>query len=130
MTNNISQEEMRVLLRAQQGEVDAVKMYLALAKTVKNARDVRTFEQLAAEEGRHAAVFKARTNRVVEPKNTKAILLPLLYRVLGRKRVYPLIAKGEYDAVEKYRPIIGRYPEVESVMNDEQRHGDTVLALL
>ena len=27
-------------------------------------------------------------------------------------------------------PVAARFPEVESVKNDEQRHGDTVLALL
>lgn len=29
----------------------------------------------------------------------------------------------------KYEPVAARFSEVESVKNDEQRHGDTVLAL-
>lgn len=127
---SVTAEERKVLLRAQQGELDAVKMYQALAKTVKDARDAETFRQLAAEEGRHAAVFKALTEAVLRPRSTKAVLLPLLYRVIGKKRLYPLIAKGEYDAQKRYQPVAERFPEVESVKNDEQRHGDTVLALL
>ena len=126
----ITAEERKVLLTAQQGELDAVKMYNALAKVVKDPADAETFRQLAAEEGRHAAVFKAMTNEVLKPKSTKAIVIPLLYRVIGKKKLYPLIAKGEYDAVKKYEPVAKRFPEVESVKNDEQRHGDTVLALL
>ncbi len=126
MTN----EERIVLLKAQQGELDAVKMYNALAKAVKDARDADTFRRLAAEEGRHAAVFKALTAEGLKPKSTKAILLPILYRVIGKKRLYPIIARGEYDAVKKYEPVAARFPAVESVKNDEQRHGDTVLALL
>ena len=54
----------------------------------------------------------------------------LLYNLIGRKRLYPLIAKGEYAAIDGYERLIPDYPEVESVKNDEKRHGDTVLGLL
>ena len=127
---SITAEERKVLLTAQQGELDAVKMYNALAKVVKDTKDAETFRQLAAEEGHHAAVFKALTNEVLKPKSTKAIVIPILYRVIGKKRLYPIIAQREYDAVRKYEPVAAKFPEVESVKNDEQRHGDTVLALL
>ena len=126
----ITPEERRVLLKAQQGELDAVLMYNALAKTVRDPKDAQTFLQLAAEEGRHAAVFRELTGQTIRPKKTKAILLPILYRLIGKKRLYPLIAKGEYDAVRSYEPVAARFPEAESVKDDEKRHGDTVLALL
>ncbi len=126
----ITAEERKALRKAQQGELDAVKMYNDLAKTVKDAKDAETFRRLAAEEGRHAAVFKALTNETLRPKSTKAIVIPILYRVIGKKKLYPIIAGKEYAAVKKYEPVTKRFPEVESVKNDEQRHGDTVLALL
>ena len=126
----ISKEERKILLKAQQGELDAVKMYNALAKTVTDAKDAAVFRQLAAEEGGHAAVFKAMTVEVLQPKNTKAILLPILYKVLSRKKLYPMIAKGEYDAEKKYSSTAARFSEVESVKSDEHRHGDMVMALL
>lgn len=127
---SITAEERKVLLKSQQGELDAVKMYNALAKVVKEPAEAETFRQLAAEEGHHAAVFKAMTNEVLKPKNTKAIVIPMLYRVIGKKTLYPIIARKEYDAAKKYEPVAARFPEVETVKNDEQRHGDTVLALL
>ncbi len=127
---SITAEERKILLKSQQGELDAVKMYNALAKVVKDPREAATFRQLAAEEGRHASVFKAMTNEVLRPKSTKAIVIPLLYLVIGKKKLYPIIAKREYDAVKKYEPVAARFTEVESVKNDEQRHGDTVLGLL
>ena len=127
---SITAAERKVLLKSQQGELDAVKMYNALAKVVKDPREAATFRQLAAEEGRHASVFKAMTNEVLRPKSTKAIVIPLLYLVIGKKKLYPIIAKREYDAVKKYEPVAARFTDVESVKNDEQRHGDTVLGLL
>ncbi len=127
---NISNEEMKVLLKSQQGELDAVLMYKALSNKVKNPADKDVFRKLAAEEGHHAAVFKKLTGQVLKPRNTMAMIVPLLYTLLGRKRLYCIIAKGEYAAVEKYQPVVDRFPEVESVKNDERRHGDMVMSLL
>ena len=41
-----------------------------------------------------------------------------------------LIAKGEYDAAVGYEHLIADFPDVESVKNDEKRHGDIVSGLL
>ena len=56
--------------------------------------------------------------------------MPFLYWILGKKRLYKIIAKGEYDAAIGYEHLIADFPEVESVRNDEKRHGDIVSALL
>ncbi len=122
--------DMDTLLKAQQGELDAVLMYNALAKAVKNENDAETFRRLAAEEGRHAAVFKSLTERTLQPKKTLATLLPILYRLIGRKRLYPIIAKFEYNAENTYAPVAAKYPAVQSVKEDERRHGDVVSGLL
>lgn len=126
----MTENEMKTLLKAQQGELDAVLMYKALAKAVKNPRDKETFNRLAAEEGHHAAVFGKLTEQKLKPKKTLAVLLPVLYRLAGRKRLYPIIAKFEYGAVNSYAPVAKTFPEIESVKDDEKRHGDTVLSLL
>ena len=126
----MTEEDMKILLKAQQGELDAVLMYKALAEVVEDEKDKETFLQLAAEEGHHASVFKEMTNKVPTPKNTLAKLMPKMYKLIGRKLLYPMIAKGEYAAVKTYQPVVERFPEIESVKNDEKRHGDTVMALL
>lgn len=126
----MDRNDLNTLLKAQQGELDAVLMYNALANAVRDKNDAETFRRLAAEEGRHASVFKNLTNQTLKPKKTLAILLPVLYRLLGRKRLYPIIARFEYGAVDTYAPVAERFPEVQSVKDDEKRHGDTVRALL
>lgn len=126
----VTAQQMKALITAQQGEEDAVYMYQKLAKVVKDEADREAFLRLAGDEKRHSDVFKKYTNRELDPKPAKAIAVPLMYRVLGKKRVYPIIAKGEYDAAEKYKHIIDDFPEVVEVMNDEVHHGDAVLGLL
>ena len=120
---------LKTLLKAQQGELDAVLMYNALADAVGDKGDADTFRRLAAEEGRHAAVFRNLTGRTLKPKKTLATLLPLLYRLLGRKRLYPIIAKFEYGAADTYEPVAA-FPEVQSVKADEKRHGDIITGLI
>ena len=126
----MNQNDRKTLLKAQQGELDAVLMYNALADAVRDPHDAGTFRRLAAEEGRHAAVFKNLTGQTLKPKKTLATLLPILYRLLGRKRLYPIIAKFEYGAADTYAPVAGKYPEVQSVKDDEKRHGDAVTELI
>lgn len=126
----MNQSDLKTLLKAQQGELDAVLMYNALADKVKDPHDAETFRRFAAEEGHHASVFKKLTNQTLKPKKTLAILLPILYQLLGKKRLYPIIAKFEYAAVNTYAPVAKSFPEVQSVKDDEKRHGDTVMALL
>ena len=118
------------LIHSQQGELNAVLMYQRLAKVVKTDKERETFLQLAKEEGRHASVFHAYTKEALKPKKSMAIIMSFLYRLLGKKRLYKLIAKGEYDAAVGNEHLIADYPEVESVKNDEKRHGDMVSSLL
>ena len=126
----MTHEQYNELLRSQQGELNAVLMYQRLAKVVRTEREREAFLQLAREEGRHASVFHAYTKEVLKPKKTMARIMPWLYYILGKKRLYKLIAKGEYDAAIGYEHLIKDFPEVESVKNDEKRHGDIVSELL
>ena len=121
---------MKVLLKSQQGELDAVLMYNKLAGVVKDEKDAETFRRLAAEEGHHASVFKEITNKVLKPKKALATIVPLLYKIIGKKKLYPIIAKSEYAAENNYKSVADKFPEIESVKNDEHRHGDTVMGLL
>lgn len=128
MDQQIINGSMKALLKAQQGELDAVLMYKKLAEVV-NEQDAVVFRQLAAEEGRHASVFHNYTKTVLEPKKAKSILIPFLYRTVGRERTYKLIADRGYSAAEKYKTLVCTFEDVVSVMNDEVRHGDMVKAL-
>ena len=101
----MTQEQFKELLRSQQGELDAVLMYQRLAKVVKTDKEREAFLQLAKEEGRHASVFHAYTQKALKPKKTMARIMPILYCLLGRKRLYKLIAKGEYDAAVGYEHL-------------------------
>ncbi|MBR6367258.1 MAG: rubrerythrin [Bacteroidaceae bacterium] len=126
----MTQQQKKELLRSQQGELDAVLMYQRLAKIVKTEEERAVFVQLAKEEGRHASVFHRYTKETLKPGRAKSYLIAVLYYVLGRNRLYKVIAKGEYDAAVAYEHLISEFPEVQRVKDDEKRHGDIVSALI
>ena len=130
MAKKIRRKQFKTLLKAQQGELDAVYMYEKLAKRVRDDADRSAFMRLAGDEARHAEVFRKYTEKDIKPKKTKGIFVPLLYTCLGKKKVYPLIAQKEYDAADKYKKIVDDFPEVREVMDDEVHHGDAVKKLI
>lgn len=126
----LTEPQKKILKGAQQGEVDAAYMYEKLAEAVDDPEEKKAFERLAGDEARHADVFFRYTGQALKPNPTKAIIIPAMYKTIGKDKLYPIIAKAEYDAAEKYKNIIADFPEVEEVMNDEVHHGDAVMGLL
>ena len=126
----LTEPQKKILKGAQQGEVDAAYMYEKLAEVVDDEEDKKAFERLAKDEARHADVFFRYTKQTLKPNPTKAILIPAMYKTVGKEKLYPIIAKAEYEAAEKYKNIIADFPEVVEVMNDEVHHGDAVMGLL
>lgn len=126
----ITPSQFKTLLKAQQGEADAVLMYKKLAGKVRDEADRKAFLRLADDEARHESVFYAYTDKTVKANPAKSIIVPLMYKTLGREKAYMVIAQGEYDAADKYKDVVRDFPEVEEVMNDEVHHGDAVMGLL
>ena len=123
-------EQMKGLQKAQRGELDAVWMYRRLAGKVADAEDREAFLRLADDEQRHADVFLNRTGKSVRANPAKAIFIPLMYKIIGKEKLYPIIADAEYKAASKYEHIISDFPEVQDVLDDEIKHGDAVKDLL
>ena len=57
-----------------------------------------SFTVYTVNNNKNTFVFKAMTGERLKPKSTKAILFPSLFKVIGRKKLYPMIAEGEYAA--------------------------------
>ena len=120
---------LKTLLNAQQGELDAVLMYQKIAKKIKDDEIKAVILDAAKDEGRHASVFHKLTGVVLNPKSLQANAVEFLMTILGKKFVFKTISKFEYDAGKSYEPLIKDFPEVESVLKDEIKHGDHMLEL-
>ena len=95
----------------------------------RNKRVLTIIGAIAAAVCAVVLVVKLLKPRGEQSVDRKAILIPLLYRTIGREKTYRLIARGEYSAAKKYERLLS-YPEVRRIQADENRHGDMVLALI
>lgn len=126
----ISEELRKDLNQNQQGELNAVIMYRMLADRMDSEKDAAAMRRLAADELRHARIFRSITKDIRRPDRTQGDLMCLLHRILGKDRLFRLMAQGEYSAAKRYTALTIVYPQLESVMNDETRHGDALMGLL
>ena len=119
-------DDKKFLINSQQGELDAVPMYVNLAKKIEKKKPeiANILRSMAADEGRHASVFKKISGETLKPKKLLSTAVPLLMNLLGKKRTFSLIAKNEYAAYDNYAPWVEKYPEIASVQADEKKHGD------
>jgi len=125
----ITVEQRQAINKGQQGELNAVVMYRMLARRMKSERDVEAMTRLANDELRHAKVFRALSGDKLKPSRLQGDFVCLLYRLLGRRRLFTILANGEYSAYDKYVDLVEQFPEVGAVQQDEKKHGDALVAL-
>ena len=125
-------EDKEFLLGSQQGELDAVPMYLNLSKKFekKNPQVAEILKEMAADEGKHAAVFRKLSGEVLKPKMLQAKAVPILMNLLGKKLVFKVIAKLEYNTYDSYGKWVEKYPDILKVQADEKKHGDLAMKIV
>lgn len=130
MKVNIDKAILSKLLKAQQGELDAVVMYRKLSEKVKDEDMKKLFLEIAKDEGKHAGILKSLTGEILMPNSGKANLISILYSVLGLKRVLKILSNGEYAAAEKLGELAKQFETVEEIVSDEKKHGDALKLLM
>ena len=125
-------EDKEFLLSSQQGELNAVPMYLNLSKKFekKNPQVAEILKEMAADEGKHASVFRKLSNEVLKPKMFLAKVVPVLMNILGKKNTFKIIAKLEYNTYDSYGGWLEKYPEILAVQADEKKHGDLAMKIV
>ena len=106
----------------QKQEINAVKMYRELATRFDDEYMQETFFDLAASEGKHAAMCKARTQIIVRPKSAMKNAVVFMLKACGKKATLKTIARVEKFASKIYRKIEVIFPEFSSVAEDEMSH--------
>lgn len=126
----MSGKQNKMLLKTQQGELDAVKLYKQLAEIVKHEKGKKLFLEIAADEGRHAAILKSYTKITLKPKGIKATVVVLLYKLIGHNFVMGLLQKGELKSIGVYRGLVVEFPKIQEIIDDEARHAEIAKSLL
>lgn len=114
----------------QKGEITEHEIYSGLAAAAKGARNREILSGIAGDELRHYGILKEITGKELAPDSLRAKWLTLLARVLGLSFALKLMENGEAGAQKKYAALAGEYPKVRKLIEDEERHESSLVAML
>ncbi len=117
-----TEQQMKSLLKSQQAELDGVLLYKKLAEMISDKKTKEVMLEIAADEGKHAAILKSYTNEVLTPKGTNASIIGIMYKVIGAKRLFKIMAGGETQGAKSYENLVGDFPKLQELIDDELKH--------
>jgi VIT1/CCC1 family predicted Fe2+/Mn2+ transporter len=121
---------MKQALAAQRREVTEEAIYARLSKSCAHAGNAKVLADIAASEAAHAAFWKGKTGRSVEPDRWAVARTVLMARTLGLTFALKLMERGEARAGKAYAALSDAVPEAMAISRDEEAHEQALLALL
>lgn len=128
--SDMSLSEKKQLLKAQQGELDAVILYRKLSESIKEGQYRGLLLKIAAEEGKHAGILRNYTGVTLAPNGVKAIVVSMLYNILRLKLTMKILSKGEIKAAEKYKLLAQKFTKINEIIKDEMAHEELLKAIV
>jgi len=119
------------LLTDQLHEIEAYTIYSRLADRIKSAENRKILKKIAQDELEHCRLLKTYTGRTIRPRKRVVRRFFLISRIFGLTFGLKLLEKKEEDAQEfDYAQLSSYVPEVESVIQDEEKHEKEMLDML
>ena len=90
---------------------------------MKTEEEKKLILSLAADEGRHAAILRGITGTALKPNNKLAKVSAAMYKIGGRKLLFPVMSRFEINSFFTYQKFFETYPEISKIAADEIKHG-------
>lgn len=116
--------------QAQIDEETGAILYAFMAKREKKPENKKLLEQMAADEAKHAAVWKALSGEALKPKGLKLFWRKLQTVVMGFTFVVKLMQKDEQYGQATYAQMQQEIPQAAQMLEDERRHEQALYNLL
>ncbi len=130
MTHNVSKENLELIAKMQQGELDESVIYTKIAKFAKGDENKETLRRLAKEERAHCEIWKKYTKRDLKPNMWKVMWYVLMARLLGFTFAVKLMERGEGRAQDTYEQLVQEVPESVYIRRQETEHEHALLEML
>lgn len=118
------------LMKAQQGEIDAVILYRKLADLVKDTECSKKLFKIAADEGKHAAILRRYTGQVLKANERKSLAVVIMYKLFGLNFVLKVLSRGEFKSAKEYSLLVEDFPNIKEIVEDEALHGELMRSML
>ncbi len=130
MTKKISRNTRQIILAAQETEITEHTVYHALATIEHNHRNKHFLDEMADDEHQHYLYWEKYTGQEIQPHRVKVSVYFIIARILGLTFALRLMERGEQRAQQIYQSVAHEIPEVKTIIQDEDRHEQKILALL
>ena len=130
MTHNVSEENLEIIAKMQQGELDESVIYTKIARFAKGDENKETLLRLAKEERAHCEIWKKYTHRDLKPNMWKVMWYVTMAWLLGFTFAVKLMERGEGRAQETYDRLAKEVPESAYIRQQENEHEHALLEML
>ncbi len=127
---DLTPEVKKKLLEFQRTEITEYAIYKKLAEWIDIPKNKAVLEKIAREELAHYNLWKSYTGQDVEPDEGTVRKYYWLSRIFGFTFGAKLMERGEKDAQESYEGLRTVLPEIDKVIEEEDRHEHELLDLL
>ncbi len=103
-------------------------MYKKLAN--RDKKNGELLSKIAGEELKHYYILKKITQKDVKPNKFKLFWFNILEYLFGITFVLKLMEKSEDNAQANYKFLENKYPEIKSLLEDEEKHEDELIQLI
>jgi VIT1/CCC1 family predicted Fe2+/Mn2+ transporter len=126
----LEKELKQSILQAQKNEITEHKIYQKLAGLLIDKKRAAVLEGIARDEKAHYEFWKTLTNQDVAPDKGKIYFFIFICRVFGLTFGFKLMEQGEGLAQDVYEKIKQVSPQVEKIINDEEKHENELIDLI
>ena len=123
----IDPEMMKHLLREQRDEMTAYRIYLDIAKHIKEAENKEIIDRIAKNEKKHYEWLKILTGQDVKANRWKRLFYFWIIRLFGLTFGIKLLEKDEIQEIREYEELGEEFPGFDEILlNGEQREQELI----
>ncbi|MFW9916726.1 MAG: VIT1/CCC1 transporter family protein [Candidatus Thorarchaeota archaeon] len=130
MTLILDKKTKKLVRKAQQDEINSHIIYGKLAATVKNPHNAEILGKISGEELKHYEFWKSASQQDIRPQKRRVWFFYLISRFLGITFGIRLMERGEHNAQIVYQQLRKVFPDIKTIIEDEERHEDQLIDML
>ena len=120
----------KIILKAQQSEMNEHHVYHHLAKRIKDKHNKKVILHIAKDEMRHYKFWENITETQLKPNHLVVYWYVFLSVVFGLSFALKLMEKGEDFSQKNYEKLLPHFPKVKDIQYDEHVHENEILSML
>ena len=126
----LTQKQFKLLLSFQKDEATSSKLYAQIAERIKDKENKKILQRISKEEYFHAEIWKQYTHKKVKPNMFKVFFYYLISFLLGYTFVIKILETHEYKGIKALQEIKEKFPEVETIIKQEETHEKELIEML